>query len=69
MTGNNRVALNKAKTPAVEPEAAAKMEEEIAYLAKLHRVSPAIVREIVRQTGSIERSTIEREISRGKARR
>jgi hypothetical protein len=38
-------------------------------MAKLHRVSPAIIREIVRTTGSIERSTIEREIGRGKARR
>ena len=58
-----------AKPAAVDPAAAQKIEDEIAYLAKLHRVSPAIVREIVRQTGSIERSTIEREISRGKARR
>ncbi len=57
------------KPAVLDPEAAAKAETEIAYMAKLHRVSPAIIREIVRTTGSIERSTIEREIGRGKARR
>jgi beta-galactosidase/beta-glucuronidase len=45
------------------------MEDEIAYLAKRHRVSPAIVREIVRRSGATERGAIEREIEKGKARR
>ena len=45
------------------------MEEEVAYLAKRHRVSPAIVREIMRRAGSTERAAIEREIQKGKARR
>ena len=49
--------------------AAAKIEEEIAYLAKRHRVSPAIVREIIRRSGASERAAIEREIQKGKARR
>jgi hypothetical protein len=44
-------------------------EDEIAYLAKRHRVSPAIVREIMRRTGSTERAAIERDIAKGKARR
>lgn len=44
-------------------------EEEVAYLAKRHRVSPAIVREIIRRSGATERSAIEREIQKGKARR
>ncbi len=44
-------------------------EAEIAYLAKRHRVSPAVVREIIRSTGSNERAAIEREIARGKTRR
>jgi len=50
-------------------KAAAGMEDEIAYLAKRHRVSPAIVREIVRRSGATERVAIEREIAKGKARR
>lgn len=44
-------------------------EETIAYLAKRHRVSAAIVREIARKLGSAERGAIEREIERGKSRR
>ena len=55
-----------------DPEAvaaAAKIEDEIAYLSKRHRVSPAIVREIIRRSGASERSAIEREIQKGKARR
>jgi len=44
-------------------------EDEVAYLAKRHRVSPAIVREIIRRTGSSERAAIERDIAKGKARR
>jgi hypothetical protein len=47
----------------------AKVEEEVAYLAKRHRVSPAIVREIIRRAGTSERGAIEREIQKGKARR
>jgi len=49
--------------------AAAKVEEEVAYLAKRYRVTPAIVREIIRRVGSSERGAVEREIQRGKARR
>jgi len=45
------------------------LEETIAYLAKRHRVSQAIVREIARKLGSGERTAIEREIARGKSRR
>ena len=44
-------------------------QEEIAYLAKRHRVSPAIVREIIRRAGTSERAAVEREIQKGKARR
>ena len=47
----------------------AALEQEIAYIAKRHRVSPAIVREIIRRSGATERVAIEREISKGKARR
>lgn len=43
--------------------------QEVAYLARRHRVSPAIVREIIRRLGSAERTAIEREIAKGKARR
>ena len=52
-----------------DPIAAIKLEEEITYLAKRHRVTPAIVREIVRRLGSSERAAVEREINKGKARR
>lgn len=51
------------------PSAAERDEAEVAYLAKRHRVSPAIVREIIRRVGSFERTAVEREIQRGKARR
>ena len=60
---------SKPKTEDVDPAVAAKIEEEVAYLAKRHRVSPAIVREIIRRSGASERVAIEREIERGKARR
>ena len=53
----------------VPAAAAAGVEDEIAYLAKRHRVSPAIVREIMRRSGASERAAIEREIQKGKARR
>ncbi len=53
------------KPEAADPAA----EEEVAYLSKRHRVSPAIVREVIRRIGSSERSAIEREIRKGLARR
>lgn len=63
------MALPDALTKAAAQKAAANIEDEIAYLAKRHRVSPAIVREIVRRSGATERGAIEREIEKGKARR
>jgi hypothetical protein len=57
------------KTATADPTDTAKVEEEVAYLAKRHRVSPAIVREIIRRAGTSERGAIEREIQKGKARR
>jgi len=59
----------KATAAAPSPEALAELEDEVAYLAKRHRVSPAIVREIIRRAGSSERGAVEREIKKGKARR
>lgn len=49
--------------------APAALEQEVAYLAKRHRISPAIVREIMRRIGSGERSAVEREIRKGMMRR
>lgn len=63
------MAQGNAKAENPDPAAAIKVEEEVAYLAKRHRVSPAIVREIMRRTGSSERGAVEREIQKGKARR
>jgi hypothetical protein len=63
------VAQSKAKAENADPTAAIKVEEEVAYLAKRHRVSPTIVREIIRRVGSSERAAIEREIQKGRARR
>ena len=63
------MAQSKAKAENADPTAAAGVEDEIAYLAKRHRVSPAIVREIIRRAGTSERGAIEREIQKGKARR
>ena len=63
------MARSKVKAENADANAAAKVEEEIAYLAKRHRVSPAIVREIIRRAGTSERGAIEREIRKGKARR
>jgi hypothetical protein len=63
------VAQSKAKAENVVPAAALGAEDEIAYLAKRHRVTPAIVREIMRRSGASERAAIEREIQKGKARR
>lgn len=56
-------------TPAQASAAPEIVEDEVAYLAKRHRISPAIVREIMRRTGSCERSAVEREIRKGMARR
>jgi hypothetical protein len=47
----------------------ADLEAEVAYLSKRHRVSPAIIREIIRHAGSSERSIVERDLQKGKARR
>ena len=58
-----------AKPETADRKVAGNIEEDIAYLAKRHRVSPAIVREIVRRSGVTERGAIEREIEKGKARR
>ncbi|MBY0336130.1 MAG: hypothetical protein K2X11_05920 [Acetobacteraceae bacterium] len=55
--------------PSAKPPAPEASEEEIAYLVRKHRISPAIVREIVRRIGSAERSAIEREIRKGMMRR
>ena len=63
------MAQSKAKAENVVPTAAVGVEDEIAYLAKRHRVTPAIVREIIRRSGASERASIEREIQKGKARR
>lgn len=59
----------KPATQTPDPETAQRLEDDIAYLAKRHRVSTAIVREIIRRSGATERSAIEREIAKGKARR
>ncbi len=61
--------MTQTQTKADSAIAAAKVEEEIAYLAKRYRVTPAIVREIIRRAGSSERGAVEREIQKGKARR
>lgn len=60
---------SQAKAESGTPAGAAKAEDDIAYLAKRYRVTPAIVREIIRRVGSSERGAVEREIQRGKARR
>jgi len=44
-------------------------EDEVVYLSKRHRVSTAVVREIIRRIGVVERSAIEREIRKGMKRR
>ncbi|MCB4824717.1 hypothetical protein [Roseicella aerolata] len=63
------MAYSPAKADTQPPVDAARIEEEIAYLAKRHRISPAIVREIIRRLGSAERSAVEREIRKGQSRR
>ena len=68
MTGIS-AAQSRSTTETADPSAAVKLEEVIAYLAKRHRVTPAIIREIVRRLGSSERAAVEREIKKGKTRR
>jgi hypothetical protein len=67
------VARSEAKRPkagATGPAApAATLDDEVAYLAKRHRVSQAVVREVMRRAGTTERAAVEREIAKGKARR
>ena len=53
----------------IDPATVVEADEEIAYLAKRHRVTPAVVREIVRRLGSCERSAVQREIEKGRTRR
>ncbi len=56
-------------TDAATPKSETDIEEDVAWLAKRHRISPAIVREIMRRSGVTDRGAIEREIAKGKARR
>jgi hypothetical protein len=63
------MAQSKAKAESADPTTTVKAEDDVAYMAKRHRVSAAIVREIIRRLGSSERAAIEREIQKGKARR
>jgi hypothetical protein len=63
------VTQNKAKAESGSPVDIADLEAEVAYLAKRHRVSAAIIREIMRRAGSTERGAVERELQKGKARR
>lgn len=51
------------------PKSEAGIDEDVALIAKRHRISPAIVREIMRRSGTTDRTVIEREIAKGKARR
>ncbi len=55
--------------PASHVSAAPPPEAEVSYLAKRHRISPSIVREIMRRIGSSEHSAVEREIRKGMSRR
>jgi hypothetical protein len=66
-----RISMAQSRSTAenADPIAAVKLEEAITYLAKRHRVTPAIVREIVRRLDSSERAAVEREINKGKTRR
>jgi hypothetical protein len=66
-----RISMAQSRSTAenADPIAAVKLEEAITYLAKRHRVTPAIVREIVRRPDSSERAAVEREINKGKTRR
>ncbi len=64
--GMTMAQVNKTEDQAAQD---ARLEDEVAYLAKRHRISPAIVREIIRRIGSSERSAVEREIRKGMMRR
>jgi hypothetical protein len=64
-----QVTENKQKAESGSPADMADLEAEVAYLSKRHRVSPAIIREIIRHAGSSERSIVERDLQKGKARR
>lgn len=63
------MSTNSVKPAASAPATEAETEAEIAYLSKRHRISPAIVREIIRRLGHSERAAVEREIRKGQARR
>jgi hypothetical protein len=63
------VPRSKTNPKAADPAVEARAEEEAAYLSKRYRVSPAIVREIMRRIGSSDRAAVEREIRKGMARR
>jgi hypothetical protein len=63
------MAQSKAQAESADTTASAQAEDEVAYLSKRHRISPAIVREIMRRIGSSERAAVEREIRKGMARR
>jgi len=63
------VSTSKTKPATPDPAALAAIEDEVAYLSKRHRISAAIVREIIRRIGSSERSAVEREIRKGMMRR
>jgi len=62
---------NQAKhaAPPKAPEPVTLPDTEIAEIARRHRISAAIVTEIVRRVGTGERAAIEREIKKGMARR
>lgn len=60
------------KKPAIDSpvsKPAVESDEDVAVIAKRHKISPAIVREIMRRSGATDRGAIEREIVKGKARR
>ena len=59
----------KSRTDEPTPANDVDVEAEVAYLAKRHKVSAAIVRELMRISGSTERAAIEREIEKGRSRR
>ena len=63
------MAQSKTQAESANPSAVAQVEGEVSYLSKRHRISPAIVREIIRRIGSGERAAVEREIRKGMARR
>ncbi len=62
-------APKKPAATAKQPEPIMLADAEVADIAKRHRLSVAIVTEIIRRVGTGERSAIEREIRKGLARR